>query len=132
MENDVRCVYEGAKANGSTMNGWNNEYFRAECEQASIELDRRNIRILSNVALDHPKIEEAPLIDTQKNWGNTYLTEIFCNSLRGGPDVPNTLKDHVRCSTMIFAAIESGRTGKSVDVRAYLRKHLDAREQGEE
>ena len=125
MENGVHCVYEGAKASASTLNGWNNEYFRAECEHGTIELDRRQVRIYSNAALEQPKIEEVPLLN-QSSWANAWLTELFCESLRGGADVPNTLKDHVRCSAMIFAAIESARTGKPVDVRGYLRGYIDA------
>jgi len=130
MENGVHCFYEGAKANGASLNDWNNEYFRAECEQAAIELDRRQVRILRNPAFEEPKIEQVNLL-TQPTWGSVWLTQMFCESLREGTKQPNTLKDHVRCMTMIFAAIESARTGKIVDVRAFLRRHIDAAKDAE-
>ncbi len=60
MENGVHCLYEGAKANASTMNGWSNEYFRAECCDGTLELDRRHLRVLRSEAWSEPVSEEIP------------------------------------------------------------------------
>ena len=122
MENGVHCLYEGAKANASSLNGWNNEYFRAECANATIELDRRQVRISANVAMELPKVEEVPLAD-QPLWGNEWVLEMFCDWLRGGEEPPTRFKDSVRASAMLFAAIRSAHTGKPVDVKEFLHHH---------
>jgi predicted dehydrogenase len=122
MENGVHCLYEGAKANASTLNGWNNEYIRAECANATFELDRRQVRIYSNVAMEQPKVEEVPLI-SQPLWGNQWVLDMFCDWLRGGEEPATRLKDSVRCSAMLFAATRSAHTGRPVDVREFLRQH---------
>jgi predicted dehydrogenase len=125
MANGVHCMYEGAKANASSMNGWGNEYFRAECEHATLELDRRGIRLIGGGGTDRPRAEELPLLQ-RPVWGNGWLAEMFCDWLGGGDEVPNTLRDSMYSAAMLFAAVASAHTGKAVDVKAYLRKHLEA------
>ena len=46
MLNGVRCLYEGGVANASTLNGWGQDYIRAECEHGTLELDRRKLTVL--------------------------------------------------------------------------------------
>src|SRR5579871_3562867 len=43
MENGVRAMYEGAKTNAVGLNGWTQEYIRAECETATLTLSRRQL-----------------------------------------------------------------------------------------
>ncbi len=45
MENGVRVLYEGAKANATTLNGWLHDYLRAECENGTLELDARKLQV---------------------------------------------------------------------------------------
>jgi len=124
MENGVRCLYEGAKANATTMNGWGNDYIRAECENATLELDRRWLRVLRDGGgWGKPLAEDLRLLE-QPVWMNAWLAEIFCNWLLGGPEPPNTLDDNIQCAALLFAAIESAHTGKVVDVPAFLDKHI--------
>jgi predicted dehydrogenase len=128
MENGAKCFYEGAKANASTMNGWTNEYFRAECEDATLELDRRWLRLLRGGAWDKPLAQDLPLIQ-QPAWMNPWLAEIFVNWLNGGEAPPNTLDDNIQCCALLFAAVESAHTGQPVDVQEFLRKNMKAVEQ---
>lgn len=125
MANGVQCVYEGAKANASTMNGWTNEYFRAECENGTLELDRRWLRVLRGGPWDKPLEQDLPLLQ-QPAWMNPWLAELFVAWLNGGEAPPNTLDDNIQCCALLFAAVESAHTGRPVDVQDYLTANLRA------
>ena len=124
MANGIRVVYEGSKTNATTLNGWGNDYFRAECERATLELDNRRLRVLSDLSGER-RIEERPLLD-QPAWKNAWLAEMFVDWLAGGPAPPNTLDDNIQCAALLFAAIESAHTGKVVEVQEFLRRHLSS------
>jgi predicted dehydrogenase len=47
FENGARAFYEGAKTNTIELNGWSQEYIRAECEGATLILDHRQIERFS-------------------------------------------------------------------------------------
>jgi predicted dehydrogenase len=123
MKSGAHCVYEGAVTNASTLSGWGNEYIRAECEKATLELDRRSIRAITGGAINEPVVEYLPMAE-QDAWGAPWLAELFCDWLRGGPEPPNTLKDHMHVMAATFAAIESANIGKAIDVDDYLKTHL--------
>lgn len=123
MANGVHCLYEGAKASATSINGWGNEYFRVECEHATLELDQRRIRVIAGGGLELPKIDEIPLLN-QPAWGEAWQAELFCDWLAGGPEPPNTLSDHIRFCATLFAAVESAHLGKTIEVREYLARHL--------
>lgn len=124
MENGVRCLYEGAKANATTMNGWMHDYLRAECEFATIELDARKLKVMVDTA-DGRQTEDIPLLE-QPAWLNPWLAEMFCNWLLGGPEPANNIDDNIQCAALLFAAIESAHTGRVVDVQAYLAERMKA------
>ena len=125
MEHGVHACYEGAKANASTMNGWTNEYFRADCEHGTAVLDRRRVSVLRGGAWETPAVEDIPLLD-EPAWMNPRLAEEFIDWLNGGPPMATRLEDNIQCAALLFAAIESAHTGQPVDVPAFLRRHLDA------
>ncbi len=123
MENGVKVTYEGAKANASQLNGWGQDYWRAECDKATLELDNRRLRILTGAVGRDACIRERPL-ESQPVWTNPWLAELFVRWLHGEPAPPNTLQDNIQCAALLFAAIESAHTGQVVDVQEYLRRHL--------
>jgi len=125
MENGVKVFYEGAKANASTLNGWAQDYWRAECDQATLELDNRKLCAITGGLHHNATIQEIPL-DRQPVWMNPWLAEMFVGWLNGGPTPPNSLEDNIQCAALLFAAIESAHTGKVVDVQGYLQKSMDA------
>ena len=109
----------------STMNGWGNDYLRAECEDGTLELDRRRLRVLRGGAGDVPRSEDLSLLE-QSAWTNPWLAELFCDWLRGGPAPPNHVGDNIQCCALLFAAVESAHTGRPVDVQAFLQRHREA------
>jgi predicted dehydrogenase len=123
MENGINCLYEGAKANASTMNGWTNEYFRAECEDGTLVLDSRELKVLRGDAWDKPEVSDVALLE-QEVWKNAWLAELFCHWLNGKSAPPNNLDDNIQCAALLFAAIESAHCGRIIDVQEYLEKHL--------
>jgi predicted dehydrogenase len=125
MLNGTRCMYEGAKANATTYNGWTQEYFRAECENATLEMDRKVIKALrGGNYYERPKEEEIPLLE-QPAWSNEWISEMFCDWLDGGDPPPCHLDDELQCHALLFAAIESAHTGQPVDVQAFLQRHME-------
>lgn len=86
MENGVKVQYEGAKTNASTLNGWTRDYWRAECEQATLELDNRVLRLRAELAGPQAPVERA--LDVQEVWMNPWLAELFVDWLNGGPAPP--------------------------------------------
>lgn len=123
MSNGVKVVYEGAKANAAGLNGWGEDYWRAECDKATLELDRRRIRVITGDLGRNASVSGVPL-EQQPAWKNPWLAELYCDWLAGGEAPPNSLEDNIQCAALLFAAIESAHTGRIVDVQEYLSRHL--------
>ena len=124
MANGVKVAYEGSKTNAAGLNTWCNDYWRAECEQATLELDNRRLRVLSDLSGERVE-EERPLLE-QPAWTNPWLAEMFVDWLAGGPAPPNTLEDNIQCAALLFAAIESAHMGIVIDVQKFLMMQLAA------
>lgn len=125
MENGVKAFYEGAKNNATTLNGWAEDYWRAECDKATLVLDQRRLQVMTGNRGRSATIREEPLAE-QETWTHPWLAEMFVDWLNGGPEPPSSLRDNIQCTALLFAAIESAHTGQPVDVQAYLEKHLGA------
>lgn len=123
MTNGVKVFYEGAKANASALNSWGFDYFRAECEDGTLELDNRVLRLLRSRGNERPETRVIPLRE-QPAWMNRWLAGLFVDWLEGGPEPPNSLEDNIQCAALQFAALESARTRQVVDVQEYLRRHM--------
>jgi len=127
LENGVRAAYEGSKTNASTINPWDEEYWRVECRDGTLELDRRSLRLLVGGPND-PPVETPIELDGSADdaWMNSLLAEKFVRWLDGGPAPETRLEDSIHDTALTMAAIESAHTGAVVDVAAYTRDHLAA------
>jgi len=123
LDNGVRAFFEGSKSNATELNGWTNDYFRVECEYATLELDHRQVTVRSDLGFPHPSSAEMPLAE-QRTWTHPWLIELFVDWVEGGEAPPNNIDDHIQCTALQFAAIESGLTGNVVDVQSFLERHL--------
>lgn len=82
FENGVKAFYEGAQSNSVGLNGWRQEYIRAECERATLILSHRRLeRFLHDPSqkqgnqLDRQG-EEVPLLQ-QPAWSEVWLIQQF-------------------------------------------------------
>jgi len=127
IANGARVSYEGAKTNAFGFNCWGNEYIRAECAKATLIM--ANGKLERFVRIDeqgwHGGIEgqgeEVALID-QPKWANAWLVEKFVRWLDGGEPMETNVEDNLQSVALIFAAIESNRTGQPVNVQEFLKK----------
>ena len=131
MANGVRAVYEGAKTNAVSLNGWGNEYIRAECERQTLILDGRAIerhRLGSSKKFDAHVAGrgEAVPLDEQPKWANAWLIEKFIRWLDGGEPMETNVEDNLQSVALIFAAIESSRTARPVKVQELLKSAREA------
>ena len=127
VESGARAFYEGAKTNAVGLNGWGQEYIRAECEKATLILSHGKIeRFDYDPSRQNPSKREGegkgvPLLQ-QPKWANAWLIEKFVHWLDGGEPVETNVEDNLQSVALIFAAIESSRTGKPVQVQDFLSK----------
>ena len=123
MENGTRAVLEESFANGSAMDGWSDEYLRAECMDATIVADHRQVTVRSDMGYPYPKEAKIPLRENEY-WDHALIIRQFVDWLDGGDPPITWYEENLQCCAMVFAAIESVKTGETVDVQEYLKKFL--------
>lgn len=122
MTNGVRAFYEGSKTSAVGQYGWGGDYFRAECELATLTLENRKLSVTSDLSGERVITEKR--LQHQEAWMNPWLAELFVDWLNGADAPPNRIEDNIQCAALLFAAVESAHTGQPVDVQEYLQKHL--------
>jgi predicted dehydrogenase len=128
MSNGMKALYEGSVVNSASLNDLGEEYIRAECSSATLELDRRSLKLIKGGAHDAPTSESLPMLE-QEAWAQAWVGELFCDWLRGGPDPPGSISDYVYSAAMVFAAIESATKQMPIDVQSFLKQHVTATRQ---
>jgi hypothetical protein len=63
--------------------------------------------------------QEIPLLQ-QPKWANTWLVDKFVRWLDGGPAMETEVEANLQSVALIFAAVESSRTGAPVQVQEFL------------
>ena len=58
----------------------------------------------------------------QPKWANAWLIEKFVNWLDGGEPMETNIEDNLQSVALIFSAIESSKTGQSVQVQDFLAR----------
>jgi predicted dehydrogenase len=124
MQNGTRAFYEGAKTNAVGLNGWGQEYIRAECEEATLIMSHRRLERFpfhkeQRTYVMEGQGEEIPLLQ-QAKWANTWLIEKYVGWLEGGDAMETNVEDNLQSVALIFAAIQSSRTGLPVKVQEML------------
>jgi predicted dehydrogenase len=123
--NGVRASYEGAKTNAVGLNPWGQEYIRAECEAATLIMSRRSVErrrydASRSWALAAEGAGEPVALIEQPKWANAWLTEQFVHWLDGGAPMETNVEDNLQSVALVFAGIESSRTGMPVKVQEML------------
>jgi len=120
-----RAFYEGAKTNAVGLNGWTQEYIRAECEKATFVLSRRRVEAFDHDAskswtfVEEGKGREIPLLQ-QPKWANTWLIEQFVKWLDGGPKMETNVEANLQSMALVEAGIISSRSNEPVHVQVLL------------
>ena len=129
--NGSRALYEGAKSNAVGLNSWGQEYFRAECQGATLVLDHRRIERFPYGSQKGPADgggEEVPLLDRPR-WAHRWLVEQFLDWLDGGAPMATNVEDTLQSVALILSAIQSSRTGQPSNVQDLLRRAVLAEEE---
>ena len=127
FENGTRTLYEGAKTNAVGLNWWSQEYIRAECEKATLILNRRHLERFpydpsgQRADKEEGQGEEVSLLE-QPKWSHVWLIEKFVRWLDGGSAMETNVEDNLQSVALVFAAIESSRSGMPVKVQDLLTK----------
>ena len=123
--NGVRGTYEGSRTNAAGLNHWGQEYIRAECERATLSLTHRRLeRFDYDAHKRQAQAEEGhgewiPLRE-RPSWGHIWLIEQFVQWLDGGEPMETSVEANLESVAIVFAGIESSRTGKVIRVEDYL------------
>jgi len=125
MANGARVLYEASVVNFASLNGLGKEYLRAECSGATLELDRRSLKMITGGQQTEPASQSLPLLE-QETWSQAWVAELFCDWLRGGVEPPGSISDYMHTAAMVFAAIESATKQTPVEVQNFLRQHVTA------
>ena len=73
---------------------------------------------------EEPRVIDLPLPE-QPRWGSAWAAEQFCDWIRDSEQKPaHRLKEYMQTAAITFAAIESARISKAVDVQEYLNEQL--------
>jgi predicted dehydrogenase len=128
--NGVHASYEGANTNAVSMNNWGEDYIRAECEGATLLLTNRRLEVFPFAPQERKSVRigeglEIPLVPGTK-WKNALLIEKFVDWLEGGEPMETNVESNLQSLAIVFAAIESTRTGAAVRPADPLaRLHID-------
>lgn len=124
MVNRVKAQYEGNCLEAGWQNSWHQEYYRAECENGAVVVDRDGVvRLLEHVAGRGLRIEELPPV--RPAWeGHQAIIAQFLDWLDGGPEPATVLADNLKSAAMLFGAIQASETGQTVDVAALAQVSL--------
>lgn len=120
MENGIRAFLEYEFGGAHTYNGWTNEYFRAECDNGSFELDNRVITVRNMESV--PPAQQIPLL-RGAHWKHDLILRQFIRWLDGGEAPEVTIDDSIHAMGLVFAAVESSRTGKPINVKQLMAQY---------
>jgi predicted dehydrogenase len=120
MANGVKAIYEGNSLESGEANNWFHEYYRAQCEKGVVKLGHdQSVRIYQRDNNGELLVEEVTPVSVALA-GHDAIMENFLYWLDGGKELETKLEDNVYSAAMVFAAIESFKTGNMVNVEDFL------------
>ena len=123
--NGAHGVYEGSSSTAVGLNDWYREYVRVDCELGTAIMNSREIEVFRRLDLKRQRHREGqgqkiPLIE-QPKWLNVWLIDQFVRWREGGTAMETAVDANLQAAALIFASIESKRTGKPIEVQEYIR-----------
>jgi len=124
--NGVRASYEGSVSNAVGLNTFYKEYIRVDGEHGTAVLDHREVEVFMRQDIWRQQSrpgqgQKVPLL-VQPKWINHWLVEQFAQWRAGGPPMETRVEENVYTSAMVFAAIESQRTGSPVKIAEFMQR----------
>ncbi len=108
MSNGIHAFYEGNSTAAGITNCWHNEYYRAEFEEGSVEVDGTDNVTISRVGQD-PVQYTAPGLE----WDNhDHLFAEFLDWLDGGRPSTTRIQDNIKSFAMVIAAMQTTLDGQ--------------------
>lgn len=129
FENGVRSTYVGSVSSAVGLAHMPGEEYRADGRDGIASLRQREIEVFRRIELPpgqrnvaRPgKGMEVPLLAGAK-WAHSLLIERFVAWLDGGAALETEVEANLTSNALIFAAIESSRTGAVVNFRQFLKR----------
>ena len=126
FDNGVRASYEGSVSNAVGLNTFYKEYIRVDGERGTAILNHREVEVFMRQDIWRQQSREGegqkvPLL-AQPKWINHWLVEQFAQWRAGGPAMETRVEENLHTSAMIFAAIESQRTGQPVKLPEFIAR----------
>lgn len=113
MMNGVKLLYEGSGVAAGKQAPWDNEYYRAECENGSLILDTDGQLTFVQKGLPARSIKIREFEFT----GHQYVLQSFLDWL-DHDKVPDTnIEDNIKSTAMLFGAIKAAKSHSVVNVR---------------
>jgi predicted dehydrogenase len=124
--NGVRASYEGSVSNAAGLNTFYKEYIRVDGERGTAILNHRDVEVFMRQDIWRQQSREGqgqkvPLL-VQPKWINHWLVEQFAQWRAGGASMETRVEENVYTSAMVFAAIESQRTGLPVKLAEFMQR----------
>lgn len=116
MDNDTRALYEGNLSGAGHQNTWHQEHYRAECESGALSIDDDDVMRLHRAG----EPDEIVPIPKTRLYGHQQIIGDFLDWLEGDDPPETVLADNVKSMAMVFAAAETGKMGRTVDVADFL------------
>ena len=121
MQNGIRATMEYLLGSAENRNSWCDEYFRAECERASVVLDHRQITARRTDESGNLIAQDIPLLPGA-HWKHDRIIRDFIGWLDGGPEPELCLRESMKAMAFLYAAVESTQTGRAVSVTGRLEQ----------
>lgn len=122
--NGVRAVYQGTVTAAVGLNDFYQDYIRVDGELGTAILNHREIELFMRASLPRQQRREGEgqklSLPSQPKWINSWLIELFAAWRAGGPKLDTAVADNLQTSALVFAAIESSRTGATVRVQDFI------------
>lgn len=116
MDNGIHTCYEGNSSAAGITNCWHSEYYRAEFEEGTVEVDHgAEMRI--HRAGQETQVYEAPAIPLN---AHDHLFDEFLNWLDGGEPSVTRIQDNIQSFTMVIAAMETTMDSQPKRIADYL------------
>ena len=124
FDNGVRAVYEGSVSHAVGLNTFYKEYIRVDGENGCAILNHRDVEVFMRQDFWRQQHREgqgqkiAPI--QQPKWINHWLIEKFARWREGGEPMETRVEENVQASALVFAAIQSSRSGAPVRVQSLV------------